>query len=269
MLDTPTSLTDGARQVLTCGDPEQKALMASALAQGWAEASFPLQAGASIAMPDRPARPERPQLMHPRDMPRRTFKGPRGRFALLHALAHIELNAVDLAIDIAGRFVHEDLPRDFFTDWMSVAADEARHFLMLQTRLRDLGGQYGDLPAHDSLWQSAEESRHDLLIRLAIVPLVLEARGLDVTPLMITKLQDAGDEASTAILRVILEEEERHVRIGMKWFRHMCQHRAEPPHDTFHRLVRKHFRGALKPPFNETARRAAGMEAAFYHPLAK
>jgi len=264
------SLIEGAFQVLTCAEADQKASAALALAQAWQQGTLPLRGTSGVvSMPDRPARPERPVLLDPRHMPRRTFKGPRGRFALLHALAHIELNAVDLAVDIVGRFADQYLPNAFFDDWMSVASDEARHFLMLQTRLGELGGSYGDLPAHDSLWQTAAESRHDLLVRLAIVPLVLEARGLDVTPGMISKLEAAHDEGSAHLLQVILEEEERHVRIGMKWFRHVCQLRAVAPHDTFHCLVREHFRGALKPPFNERARNSAGMEAAFYHPLTK
>jgi len=264
------SLVEGACQVLACAEPQQKARAVLALAQEWQQGIVSLGSlSGAPSIPDKPARPARPILLHPRDMPRRTFKGPRGRFALLHALTHIELNAIDLAVDIAGRFADQNLPRAFFDDWMSVAGDEARHFLMLQTRLAELGGSYGDLPAHDSLWQAAEESRHDLLVRLAIVPLVLEARGLDVTPAMISKLEAAGDEISAGLLRVILEEEERHVRIGMKWFRHVCQLRSAAPHDTFHCLVRKHFRGALKPPFNEEARKSAGMETAFYHPLIK
>jgi uncharacterized ferritin-like protein (DUF455 family) len=265
------SLVDATRDVLLCADPSAKARAARAFAAVWRGGTVPLLPadGARVSMPDRPARPPRPLLLHPHDMPKRSFKGMRGRFALLHALAHIELNAIDLAFDMAGRFAGEDMPAEFHSEWIQVGDDEARHYLMLGARLEELGGQYGDLPAHDSLWQAAEESRHDLMIRLAIVPLVLEARGLDVTPGMIARLEAVEDMASASLLRTILKDEEEHVRIGMKWFTYVCQLRAADPEESFHRLVRKHFRGALKPPFNERARNAAGMQAGFYHPLMK
>lgn len=149
--------------------------------------------------------------------------GTRGRVALLHSLAHIELNAIDLAFDLVGRFAHLDLPRAFFDDWIAVGSDEARHFAMLQTRLAALGARYGDLPAHDGLWQAATETRHDLMARLAVVPLVLEARGLDVTPGMIERLDAAGDTESADVLRTIYREEQDHVRAGAVWFCHLCR----------------------------------------------
>lgn len=263
---TQGSLAKAARDVLLCGDARGKAALAREIAAKWRAGE--LRADGAVAMPTRPNRPERPELRLPRDMPRRSFKGERGRIALLHSLAHIELNAIDLAFDIAGRFQAEELPRVFFDDWIGVGDDEARHFTMLEERLGSFGARYGDLPAHDGLWQAAEETQHDLLARLAVVPMVLEARGLDVTPAMIERLTGAGDLASAAVLDTIYTEEQGHVGAGAKWFRHVCATRALEPEPTFHELVRRHFRGALKPPFNAEARRIAGLEPGFYEPLA-
>ena len=261
-----TSLAEAAQQVLLCGDADDKARLARAVAARWRAGD--LATGATVAMPDRPHRPARPELLPPRHMPRRSFKGERGRIALLHSLAHIELNAIDLAFDLAGRFAGEDLPRGFFDDWVSVGDDEARHFTMLQARLATLGARYGDLPAHDGLWQAAEETRHDLMARLAVVPMVLEARGLDVTPAMIGRLRGAGDHESAHVLETIYTEEQAHVSAGGRWFAFLCAKHGEDAKASFHRLVRRHFRGALKPPFNRPAREAAGLPPEFYEPLA-
>jgi uncharacterized ferritin-like protein (DUF455 family) len=215
--------------------------------------------------PARPARPARPELKAPREMPRRRIgREASGRIALYHALAHIELNAVDLAWDLVARFTAEALPRAFYDDWVGVAADEARHFELLSERLDALGAAYGDLPAHDGLWEAAEETAHDPLARLAVVPLVLEARGLDVTPGLIEKLEAAGDAAGAAALTVIYEEEIGHVAAGKRWFDFLCAKRGLEPGPTWRTLIRNHFRGALKPPFNAEARRAAGLLPSFY-----
>lgn len=260
------SLAEAAREVLLCGDADEKARLARIAAARWR--SGELATGASVEMPDRPNRPARPELLLPRDMPRRSFKGERGRIALLHSLAHIELNAIDLAFDLAGRFAGADMPRAFFDDWVSVGDDEARHFAMLQARLAAHGAAYGDLPAHDGLWQAAEETRHDLMARLAVVPMVLEARGLDVTPAMIGRLTGAGDHESAHVLQTIYTEEKDHVAAGARWFAWLCEKQGEVPEAAFHRLVKRHFRGALKPPFNKPARDEAGLPAGFYEPLA-
>ncbi len=192
-------------------------------------------------------------------MPRRRVTAARpGRFALLHALAHIELNAVDLAWDLIARFGTADLPRAFFDDWVGVAADEALHHALLAERLAALGGRYGDLPAHDGLWQSALDTRHDLLARLAVVPLVLEARGLDVTPAMIARLEAVGDPESQAVLQRIHADEIGHVAAGRRWFAHVAEARGLDPVPAWQDLVRRLFRGQLKPPFNWTSRAAAG-----------
>ncbi len=192
----------------------------------------------------------------------------KGRIALLHALAHIELNAIDLAGDIIVRFTDQDLPSAFFDDWVKVADEEALHFTLLHKRLGEFGAAYGDLPAHDGLWEAADNTAHDLLARLAVVPLVLEARGLDVTPAMIENLRRADDPESVTILERIYADEIGHVTIGRRWFEWVAQQRALDPVSTWHALVRENFKGVLKPPFNRAARDKAGLAAAYYEPLA-
>ena len=261
------TLCEAAVAVLETADPAAKAGAARALAVAWRSGA--ITAVGSAVPPARPARPARPELKRPGEVPRRRInRGIAGRSALLHALAHIELNAIDLAADIIARFSGEDLPRDFYDDWLTVADEEGKHFLLLAERLAGLGLAYGDLPAHDGLWQAAEETAHDLLARLAVVPLVLEARGLDVTPVMIEKLRAAEDDASAAVLEVIYAEEIGHVAIGKRWFDRLCARRGEEPQAAWQALVRRHFKGQLKPPFNDAARREAGFPADFYATLA-
>ena len=219
--------------------------------------------------PPRPARPERPLLRPPKEMAkRRAFGSPAGRIALLHALAHIELNAVDLAWDLLARFAGEGLPRDFSDDWVGVAAEEACHFELLADRLAELGARYGDLPAHDGLWEAAAATANDLLARLAVVPLVLEARGLDVTPEMAARLERVGDPESAEILRQIYRDEIGHVATGLRWFDCLCLARGLNPQAIFQERVRRFFKGDLKPPFNHEARARAGFPRHYYEPLA-
>ncbi len=264
MTTAGAGLAAAAAGVLVASDPAEKIARAHAMATDWSARRI---AGIGWAdPPGHPARPARPVLRPAREMARRG-RSAAGRNALLHAIAHIELNAVDLACDLIARFAGHDLPRGFFDDWVSVADDEARHFAMLRDRLAALGAAYGDLPAHDGLWEAAATTAHDLSARLAIVPLVLEARGLDVSPAMIDTLRRAGDEASAAALETIYREEIGHVAIGRRWFLHVCAIRGEVAAPAFHRLVRAHFRGRLKPPFNDRARAAAGLDPGFYRPL--
>jgi len=219
--------------------------------------------------PPRPARPERPSLRPPKEMAKRRAFGSRaGRIALLHALAHIELNAIDLAWDLVARFADEKLPRAFFDDWVDVAAEEAYHFALLAARLAELGASYGDLPAHDGLWEAAGATADDLLARLAVVPLVLEARGLDVTPEMAVRLERAGDAESAEILGRIYRDEIGHVAIGLRWFDSLSRARGLNPEAVFQQRVRSFFKGELKPPFNHQARAAAGFPRDYYEPLA-
>lgn len=261
------TLAEAALNVLHTADPAAKAAAAREVARSW-RSGFIAEVGTATP-PDRPARPEHPQLRPPREVPRRRIgAGVQGRVALLHALAHIELNAIDLAFDIVARFGDAKMPRDFHDDWIAVGDDEARHYLMLAGRLTELGAAYGDLVAHDGLWQAAEETADDLLARLAVVPMVLEARGLDVTPAMVGRLHAAGDGRSANILQIIHDEEIGHVAAGVRWFRFLCDRRGLDPAATYRSLVRSRFKGVLKPPFNRTSRDAAGLPPSFYEPLA-
>src|SRR6185312_1434710 len=255
------TLSDSAAAILNAADPAEKVRLSRALAARWRAGGMAV--GAAIP-PARPGRPMRPRLLPPKEMPRRrNFGSLGGRLALLHALAHIELNAIDLGWDIVARFPR--LPREFYDDWVAVAAEEAEHFALLEARLVALDGAYGDLPAHDGLWESAAATAHDLLARLAVVPLVLEARGLDVTPEMIRRLERAGDADSAAILRRLYADETRHVAAGARWFAALCD---GDPAAVFHDRVRRYFTGHIKPPFNREARDRAGFPAAYYEGLA-
>ena len=197
---------------------------------------------------------------------RRITRGLAGRTALLHALAHIELNAIDLSWDLIARFVDRRLPYDFYSDWCCVADEEAHHFEALNNRLEELGGGYGELPAHDGLWEAATKTGHDVVARLAVVPLVLEARGLDVTPGMIKKLRGVDDDISAKILETIYQDEIGHVAIGRRWFDYACAVRGLEPAATWHAMVARHFKGGLKAPFNHAARRTAGFLKRYYEP---
>jgi len=249
--------------VLRAAAPQDKVALTHAAAAQWRAGA--LAPGGEAWPPDRPARPARPELKPPRAMPRRRNAGSRaGRVALLHALAHIELNAIDLAWDLVARFPDPGRSRAFEDDWIGIAAEEAKHFALLSARLGALGAAYGDLPAHDGLWEAAQATAGDLLARLAVVPLVLEARGLDVTPEMVARLERADDAESARVLRIIYEDEIAHVAAGARWFRWACARRDLAPAETYRALVARHYNGALKPPFNHAARAAAGFDRAFY-----
>ena len=257
-------MNDAVRAVLEAPDPRVKAALARQAYADWSRDTLGVDTQAPSNWPDRPARPDRPALLAPRDMPTRKLGSEKGRAAQIHALAHIELNAIDLACDMVGRFCAHGLDNSFYGDWLSIAADEARHFLMLEKRLKDMGFAYGDFPAHDGLWEAAYDTRHDLGARLAIVPMVLEARGLDVTPGMINRFGKAGDTATVSILEIIYEDEKSHVAAGVKWFHEICSSENLDPTQYFHNKLDAYFKGRLKPPFNEAARTAAGMPLAFY-----
>jgi len=265
MADT-LSLSEACLGVLQAADPAIKAARGRKVAENWRLGKLTRDRTAPADWPDRPARPAQPELLSPRDMPRRKISGETGRKAQLHALAHIELNAIDLAFDLVGRFVDAPLPDAFITDWLKVGADEARHYLMLADRLAEMGMHYGDLPAHDGLWQAAYDTRHDLLARLAIVPLVLEARGLDVTPAMMEKFDRAGDAKSAKMLSVIFEDEKTHVGAGSRWFMRLCDDNGLDATACFKTKLKTFFGGDLKPPFNHMAREEAGLPRAFYEP---
>ncbi len=203
-----------------------------------------------------PGRPTRPQLVDARQLPQRGLGSPEGRAALVHAVAHIEFNAINLAWDAVYRY--RGMPVDFYRDWASCAHDEARHFAMLSGRLAELGHAYGDFDAHDGLWAMAEKTAERDTARMALVPRVLEARGLDVTPGMIERLRRLGDDGTVAILEVILREEVAHVAAGTRWYLHCCQRDGIEPIDTFFALLRDYMGVSLRGPFNRPARLEAG-----------
>lgn len=260
------SVAEAVRAVLTAAEPLAKVKAARAAARDWRLGR--LDHRFDVAMPDRPARPLCPELLPPNRMPKRGKGGSeRGRIALIHALAHIEFAAIDLAFDAVGRFGGQ-FACGFTDDWMRVGADEAMHFALLDRRLKQLGSHYGAMPAHDGLWDAAAATAHDPLARLAVVPMVLEARGLDVTPATIARFEAVGDIATTRILTRILNDEIRHVRAGTIWFESACERHGFVPETTWQTLVRTYFRGLLKPPFNDSARDSAGLTRGYYAPIA-
>ena len=261
------SLRGGTTAAISAADLDLKTALAQETARRWFARTLSMRSPRDPALPARPGRPERPELIPPKHMEKRSLHTLKGRIALLHALAHIELNAVDLALDIVARFTTERVPHSFFDGWMQVAFEEAKHFRLIRDRLRDLGADYGDLPAHDGLWQAAHDTRNDLTARLAVVPLILEARGLDVTPTLQAKMRETGDDASADILDIIYNDEKGHVAVGAKWFRFLCAREKKDPSATFKDLVRTNFRGPLKPPFNDVARAEAGLTPSFYRSL--
>jgi len=259
------SIAEAACDVLRTADPAAKAAASRAMAALWRTGG--LTASFDCAPLDRPARPDRPCLLPPHKMPKRRKAGSVAtRAALLHAIAHIEFNAIDLAWDIIVRFGHA-FPVGFIEDWVRVADDEARHFRMLCGRLQQLGSHYGALPAHDGLWQAAEATKGDALARLVVVPMVLEARGLDVTPGMIARFEAAGDADSAAALRIILADEVSHVAAGRRWFAYICDQNCLDMQACFHKTVTAFYDGQVKGPFNTEARRRAGMLQDWYEPL--
>ena len=266
-----TTLAQMAVEVLTTADGRAKTALGRRHAAAWRDARA---AGAPLPLgraqpPARPARPDAPELLAPRDVPRRRPGTLAGRIALLHAVAHIELNAVDLHWDIIARFSDTKMPMGFYDDWVKAADEEAKHFNLICDCLEALGSHYGALPAHAGMWRAAEDTADDLLGRLAVVPMVLEARGLDVTPGMIEIFRKAGDAQALDALSVIYGEEVAHVAYGSKWFHFLCGRQDIDPKEVFHDLVRRYFHGALKPPFNEEKRAEAGIPPDFYWPLSE
>lgn len=250
-------LFEAARDCLDAAAPEAKVALTHATAHAFARGELRIDADAPPPDPIRmPGRPAKPALVHPRALARRGLGTTQGRAAFIHAIAHIEFNAIDLAWDAVYRF--RGMPRDYYRDWIGVASDEARHFTMLRTRLQESGHDYGDFDAHNGLWEMAGKTAHDGLARMALVPRVLEARGLDVTPGMIGKLRSLGDDATADILEVILREEVAHVAAGSRWFRWLCDREGVEPGSRFRALLVEYAGGALHGPFNLEARRQAG-----------
>lgn len=249
-----------ARRCLDAADPDAKLELTAETAAAFASGELSRAPDAPPPDPIRaPGRPPRPRLVAPHELPQRSLGSPEGRAAFVHAIAHIEFNAIDLAWDAVYRF--RDLPDAYYADWVGVAADEARHFRLLRSRLRELGHDYGDFDAHNGLWETAEQTAGSCLERMALVPRVLEARGLDVTPAMIERLLRLGDDRTVAILQTILAEEVAHVAAGSRWFRHACGEAGLDPESTFEALLARATRGALRGPWNLEARQRAGFAA--------
>ena len=256
------TLTEAACFVLQTSDPKEKCRLTRSIHDAWQTRS--LASIGDVLPPDSPARPEKPLVLPPAQVPRRSTGSEQGRLHLIHALAHIELNAVDLAWDIIARFTAEDLPKAFYDDWVGVALDEARHFESLAGLLQRRDTFYGAFPAHGGLWQAARKTSHCLVARLAIVPLVLEARGLDTTPAMIERLHAQGDAEFSSILHVIFNDEMTHVAAGVRWLRFLSERQSKVAQDVFQENVRRYHAGDLKPPFNVPARTQAGFPESWY-----
>ncbi len=253
-----------ALQVLCLADPEQKTASAldtyaQAALYSIAEQAPPAPADAQ-ALPGRPARP---LLLRHTEVARRSPATLEGRAVLIHAIAHIEFNAINLALDAIWRF--GGMPHAYYLDWLRVAAEEAQHFNLLRAHLRSIGHDYGDFPAHQGLWTMCEKTQHDIVARMALVPRTLEARGLDATPLIQRKLRQVGTPdalAAADILDTILREEVGHVAIGNHWYRWLCAREGLEPEPHYATLVQRYEAPRPKPPFNEAARRLAGFSEA-------
>ncbi|KAJ5524819.1 hypothetical protein N7494_011469 [Penicillium frequentans] len=277
-LDDDATLCDWAVHILNTAHPEHKIELTTHLFAIFTEreaSSSPMEIGrGTVTAPDQPPR-EKMLTVNPGAMPRTGRGGTlKSRIAMLHALANIELWAIDLAIDICVRFAtfqteksSEQLPRAYFHDWLKVASDEAKHFSLLRTRLEEMGSHFGALPVHHSLWLSAQETAYDLRARISIIALVHEARGLDVNPMTIQKFRLSGDAESVEALEVIHHDEITHVTTGHRWLTWICNQEGTDPVQVFRSNVQKHFRGPLRGPFNEEARLEAGMDKRYYEEM--
>jgi uncharacterized ferritin-like protein (DUF455 family) len=246
-------------------NPSLKAAGVLALRQAWLNGDLSLDrvtVAASLNHPETliPGKPERPELVPPLGVKRRAMNTVEGRAVLIHALTHIEFNAINLALDAIWRF--ESMPQAYYSDWLQVAQEEAYHYNLLANHLVSLGFEYGDFPAHNSLWEMVERTQEDVLARMALVPRTMEARGLDATPAIRAKLAQAGDQAAAAILDIILRDEIGHVGIGNRWFAYLCEQRQLEPVSTYAELATRYRAPKLRAPFNLEARRAAGFSEA-------
>ncbi len=254
------SLFTAAEQCLAACEIEDKLCLTQQHAQAWRDGQLSLDSNAEPRSIGEPGHPVKPELVSPGDVPRRGLGSDAGRAAMLHAVTHIEFNAINLAWDAVYRF--RDMPRQFYSDWVRVADEEAYHFQLLRQRLNDMGYDYGDFPAHSGLWDMAQRTAFDPMVRMALVPRVLEARGLDVTPGIMKRLKNVGDDESVAALEIILRDEIGHVEIGSRWFKYFCDQRGLNMEQTFLDLIGKYFAGKLRGPFHYDARIKAGFSEA-------
>ena len=236
--------------------PQEKVDATLLLQQKWLDGVLKVSPLLNIKSLPVPGRPDKPELVNPREVPRRNFSSLKGRLTLVHAITHIEFNAINLALDAVYRF--QQMPEQYYSDWCRVAAEEALHFTLLSDYLEQHGMAYGDLTAHNGLWEMAVKTDFDVMTRMALVPRVLEARGLDVTPGMIEKLQSTGDTHLISILQKIFDDEIGHVKIGSYWYKTLCEQRNLEPQQTFIELIKKHMQGARFGPFDTEARLQAG-----------
>jgi uncharacterized ferritin-like protein (DUF455 family) len=257
---TTPELRAAARAAWETAAPRAKARSAQAIGDALVAGRLVVETAITFDDALRPGRPARPRLVHPRDVPNRGVGSGDGRAALLHAIAHIELNAIDLALDALWRF--SGLPREWYLDWARVATEEALHFELLADELERRGRAYGDFDAHDGLWELAVRTRGDPLARVALVPRLMEARGLDVTPQIQARLAAAGDHAGRDILQRILDDEIGHVATGNRWYRWLCAREGVDPLAGWDALARRHGAASPRPPFNRDARLRAGFSQA-------
>lgn len=247
-----------AENVLLLNDVDEKLILTRSIVKHWREGQLSRATEDAISAKHIavPGRPEKPVLVNPRDLPKRGMKSAQDHAAFFHALAHIEFNAINLAWDAVYRF--RDMPDDFYTEWMQVAEEEAFHFELLRDHLRSLNYDYGDFPGHNGLWEMAVRTEHDVMIRMALVPRVLEARGLDVTPGMIDKLRHHKQNTAAEILQIIYRDEIGHVEIGSRWFEYAAERQGLDADDMFKKLIESHARERIRPPLNDKARLKAG-----------
>jgi len=250
------SLYQAARECLQIGNIEKKLQRTDALVLAWQAGELNLTGWTSAEQIIQAGHPEKPELVHPSKLPRRGLGSEKGRLALIHAIAHIEFNAINLAWDAVQRF--PQLPTDYYHDWIQVAKEEAKHFRLLRERLRDGGVDYGDFPAHNGLWDMAVRTAHDPLVRMALVPRMLEARGLDVTPGIMQRFHKLGDQKTVEVLQVILDEEVGHVEFGSRWFNFLCKQRGLEPEIAYFDLLNNFLNGEIRCPLHRQARLAAG-----------
>ena len=252
----PVSLFDRIQACIQACDPQSKCLLTHQLVEDWNASTVLIDRALEPEPIGEAGRPAQPELVSPRQVTRRSVNSEQGRIILAHALAHIEFNAINLALDAAYRF--RDLPRQYYSDWLRVAAEEAYHFTLLRQYLIDRGHDYGDYPAHNGLWEMAQKTAHDVMVRMALVPRVLEARGLDVTPGLIIKLKQADDKEFVSHLEIIHRDEIGHVAIGSHWFKYVCEERGLDARNTFKQLIQDYMQGNLRGPFDAAARIQAG-----------
>ena len=250
------SLFTQAEKCLQASQPEDKIKLTYELYDSWQEKKLSLENISPIQVFEEPGRPQKPTLVSPRDLNRRKVTSTIGHAALIHSICHIEFNAINLALDAVYRF--QDMPEQFYSDWVQVATEEAYHYELLSNHLLSLGYEYGDFDAHNGLWESALSTAHDVMVRMALVPRVLEARGLDVTPGIVKKLKNIGDLNAVDILAIVHHDEIGHVEIGTRWFRYLCDKRSLNSEKIFKKLIEEYMKGTLRGPFDHDARKKAG-----------